>query len=132
MVWTDDDLDRLIDHYVAAARLAADVGFRFVDIKACHGYLLHEFLSARTRPGPFGGDLAGRTRLLRTIIQRVRDEAAAAVRAGAAECLRYAALRVGTGQSGSRWRGPSEDYPHGFGVNPEDPCRDRSERTDRA
>ncbi len=74
LVWTDDDLERLIDRFVAAAALAQEVGFQFVDIKACHGYLLHEFLSARMRPGRFGGDLAGRTRVLRTIIQRVRSE----------------------------------------------------------
>jgi 2,4-dienoyl-CoA reductase-like NADH-dependent reductase (Old Yellow Enzyme family) len=35
---------------------------------------LHEFLGARGRPGPYGGDFAGRTRLLRTIIERVREE----------------------------------------------------------
>ncbi len=74
VVWTDADLERLVDRYVVAAQLAAEVGFQFVDIKACHGYLLHEFLSARSRPGPFGGDLAGRTRLLRSVIERIRQE----------------------------------------------------------
>ncbi|MCR9118300.1 MAG: NADH:flavin oxidoreductase [bacterium] len=74
VVWTDDQLHELIESYVAAARLAADVGYQFVDVKACHGYLLHEFLSARSRPGLFGGDLAGRTRLLRTIIERIQNE----------------------------------------------------------
>lgn len=74
IVWTDDDLERLIDRYVVASRLAFEVGFQFVDIKACHGYLMHEFLSAHTREGRFGGDFAGRTRLLRTIVRRVRDE----------------------------------------------------------
>jgi 2,4-dienoyl-CoA reductase-like NADH-dependent reductase (Old Yellow Enzyme family) len=73
VVWTDDDLHRLVDRYVASAGVARDVGFRFVDIKACHGYLLHEFLSARTRPGVFGGDFEGRANLLKTIIGRVRD-----------------------------------------------------------
>ena len=73
VVWTDDDLERLIDSYVVAAGIAREVGYQFVDIKACHGYLLHEFLSARTRPGRFGGDLAGRTRLLFTIIRRVQE-----------------------------------------------------------
>lgn len=73
IVWTDDDLRRLIDSYVTAAGVARDAGFQFVDIKACHGYLLHEFLSARTRPGHFGGDFEGRTRLLKTIIRRLRD-----------------------------------------------------------
>src|SRR5262245_60357487 len=57
IVWTDPEIDKLIDDYVAAAHLAHEVGFQFVDIKACHGYLLHEFLSARSRPGRFGGDL---------------------------------------------------------------------------
>ena len=74
IVWTDDDLERLIDSYVVAAGLAYDVGYRFADIKACHGYLLHEFLSARSRPGRFGGDFDGRTNLLRTIITRVGEE----------------------------------------------------------
>ena len=73
IVWTDDELERLIDRFVAAAGLAQEVGFQFVDVKACHGYLLHEFLSARVRPGRFGGEFEGRTRLLCTIIGRIRD-----------------------------------------------------------
>jgi 2,4-dienoyl-CoA reductase-like NADH-dependent reductase (Old Yellow Enzyme family) len=51
-VFTDDELKRLVDDYIAAARIAADIGADFVDIKHCHGYLLHEFLSAHTRPRP--------------------------------------------------------------------------------
>ncbi|MFP6900692.1 MAG: hypothetical protein VCA36_07090, partial [Opitutales bacterium] len=74
IVWTDDELHRLIDSYVAAAALAQEAGFRFVDVKACHGYLLHEFLSARCRKGEFGGDFAGRTRLLKTIIERIVEK----------------------------------------------------------
>lgn len=75
VVWTDDELERLIDDYVRAAVLAGEVGFQFVDVKACHGYLLHEFLSARMRAGRFGGDLSGRSRVLRTIVGRIRQEA---------------------------------------------------------
>ncbi len=74
VVLTDAELEQLADDYVAAAHLAHEVGYQFVDVKACHGYLLHEFLSARSRPGKFGGDLAGRSRLLLSIIDRVRDE----------------------------------------------------------
>ena len=74
IVWTDDELEVLIDDYVNAARLAYEVGYQFVDVKACHGYLLHEFLSARHRPGRFGGDLTGRSRVLLTIIDRIRHE----------------------------------------------------------
>src|SRR5690606_12458181 len=74
VVMSDDAVERLIDAFVDAAALAAKVGFRFVDVKACDGYLMHEFLSARVRPGRFGGDYEGRTRLLRTVIERIRNE----------------------------------------------------------
>ena len=74
VVLSDAELDQLVEDYVAAAHLAHEVGFQFVDVKACHGYLLHEFLSARSRPGKYGGDLAGRSRLLCTVIDRVREE----------------------------------------------------------
>src|SRR5690606_13545279 len=75
VVWTDAELEELIEAYVEAARIAADIGFDFVDIKHCHGYLLHEFLGAHTRPGPYGGDFEGRTRLLREIVAGVRSAA---------------------------------------------------------
>lgn len=74
VVFQDDEIERLIEDYLQAARVAREVGFQFVDIKACHGYLLHEFLSARSRPGKFGGNFEGRTRLLKTIVRRIRDE----------------------------------------------------------
>jgi 2,4-dienoyl-CoA reductase-like NADH-dependent reductase (Old Yellow Enzyme family) len=70
----DDYLDRLPDAYVAAARLAHQVGFQFVDIKQCHRYLLSELLAAKCRPGRYGGSLENRTRLVRQIIQRIRSE----------------------------------------------------------
>jgi len=71
-VWTDDEVERLIEDYVRAAKIAWDVGADFVDIKHCHGYLLHEFLSAFTRPGNFGGSFENRTRILRNIIAGIR------------------------------------------------------------
>ena len=69
---TDDELKRLVDHYVTVAKLAVEVGFDFLDIKQCHRYLLNEVLGARNRPGPFGGSYENRTRLARDIIQAVR------------------------------------------------------------
>jgi NADPH2 dehydrogenase len=71
---TDDDLRRIEDQYVAAARLAARIGCDFVDIKQCHRYLLSELLAARNRPGDYGGSLENRTRLVRGIIARIRAE----------------------------------------------------------
>src|SRR5438067_2196697 len=70
----DDYLKRLVDRYVAAARLAWRIGFQFVDVKQCHRYLLNELLAARTRPGAFGGSLENRTRLAREIITGIRAE----------------------------------------------------------
>lgn len=70
-VLTDDDLDRLADTFVSAARLARGAGFAFVDVKHCHGYLGHELLSARTRPGPYGGSLENRTRFLRSVAEGI-------------------------------------------------------------
>jgi len=69
---TDDDLDRLVETFVSAARLAREAGFAFVDVKHCHGYLGHELLSARTRPGRYGGALENRTRFLRSIVEGIR------------------------------------------------------------
>ncbi len=71
-LWTDSEVDRLIEDYVKAARIAWDVGADFVDLKHCHGYLLHEFLSAFTRPGKYGGPFENRTRILRNIVSGIR------------------------------------------------------------
>ncbi|HEX6962009.1 MAG TPA: NADH:flavin oxidoreductase [Lacipirellula sp.] len=123
VVFTDDEIERLIDDYVTAAKLAHEVGFQFVDVKACHGYLLHEFLSARVRPGRFGGDLAGRSRVLLSIIDRIRDEAPdliIGVRLSVFDTIPYRTSRE-VGQ-------PMEyanllPYEWGFGVDKDDPLK---------
>jgi len=71
-VLSDGDLAALVNDFADAARLARDAGFAFVDVKACHGYLGHELLGARTRPGPYGGSLENRTRFLRDVIAAIR------------------------------------------------------------
>lgn len=73
-VLSDDELDRLVDNFIAAAKLAARAGYQFVDIKHCHGYLGHELLSAIDRPGKYGGSLENRTRYLRNIVAGIRAE----------------------------------------------------------
>ncbi len=70
---SDDELDRLLDHYVTAAGVAARAGFDFVDLKQCHRYLLNELLSATTRPGRYGGSFENRTRFILTLVGRIRD-----------------------------------------------------------
>jgi len=69
---SDDDLDRLVDRFVAAAKEAWDAGFAFVDVKHCHGYLGHELLSARTRDGKYGGSIENRTRFVRNVTAGIR------------------------------------------------------------
>ena len=64
---TPAELDDIADAYVRAACLARDAGFDFVDVKACHGYLLHELLSQ-------SGDLTTNSQTMHTIIERVRAE----------------------------------------------------------
>ena len=121
VVMTDDEVEQLIDRYVAAAGLAHDVGYQFVDVKACHGYLLHEFLSARSRPGPYGGDLEGRSRLLTTAIERIHDaypDLMVAVRLSAFDLIPFEE-REGQGE-------PIEyedllPYQFGFGVDQDNP-----------
>ncbi len=73
-VWTDDELAGLIGDYVKAAWLAREVGADFVDLKCCHGYLLHEFLGAFTRAGRYGGSFENRTRLFREIVAAIRAD----------------------------------------------------------
>lgn len=66
---TDDYLEQLPEHYAASTLLAEKAGFDGVDIKACHGYLLMEALSAFNRPGKYGGSFENRTRLYLNCLQ---------------------------------------------------------------
>lgn len=72
-VITDEELERIRDTYVEAARLAKRAGFDAVDIKTCHRYLLSELLAAKQRSGKYGGDYGHRTRLLKEIVQMVKS-----------------------------------------------------------
>ena len=71
---TDDYLDGLVEAYVKAAKLAFEVGFDAVDIKACHGYLINELLACLRRKGKYGGSFENRTRLLLTIIDAIKQK----------------------------------------------------------
>jgi 2,4-dienoyl-CoA reductase-like NADH-dependent reductase (Old Yellow Enzyme family) len=128
-VWTDDEIERLVQDYVTAARIAWDVGADFVDIKHCHGYLLHEFLSAFTRPGKYGGSFENRTRILREIISGIRasgNPIYLAVRLSAFDFVPFKPDPASS-QPGKPGPGVPEDYAHcmpyryGFGVNPNNP-----------
>lgn len=69
---TDGEIRHIIEDFHSAAFLAREAGFDFVDVKHCHGYLGHEFLSAHTRAGDYGGSFENRTRFLREVVEGVR------------------------------------------------------------
>lgn len=71
-VLSDVGIMQIVEHFVLAAEMAYAAGFAFVDIKHCHGYLGHEFLSAYARTGPYGGTFENRTRFLCEIVAGIR------------------------------------------------------------
>jgi 2,4-dienoyl-CoA reductase-like NADH-dependent reductase (Old Yellow Enzyme family) len=116
----DDYLRRLVDHYVAAARLAFRIGFQFVDVKQCHRYLLSELLAAKTRPGPYGGSLKNRTRLARDVILAIRSEVPGltiATRLNVYDGIPYQKGGDGEGVPG-RWQVP---FQSGWGTCEDNP-----------
>lgn len=128
-VLTDAEIEELIGCYVRAARIAREACADFVDVKHCHGYLLHEFLSAHTRPGKYGGSFENRTRPLREIVERIRadgNDIAIGVRLSAFDFIPFRP-DSDRAEPGKKGPGVPEDFSHclpyryGFGVNPENP-----------
>ena len=70
-----DGIARVVNGFKDAARRALGAGMEVVEVHAAHGYLLHQFLSplSNTRTDNYGGSLENRTRLLREVVQAVRD-----------------------------------------------------------
>src|SRR5713101_2002854 len=125
-ILTDGEIGAIIEDFHRAARMARELGFDFVDIKHCHGYLGHEFLSAHTREGKYGGSFENRTRFLREVVQGIRSMAPGihiGVRLSAFDTVPY---RPDPERSSPEKPGPGIPEAHdtlipycwGFGVNP--------------
>ncbi|WP_425237646.1 hypothetical protein [Ulvibacterium sp.] len=71
-ILTDTEIDTLVEDFIKGAKLAKEAGFHFVDIKHCHGYLGHEFLSAFNREGKYGGSLENRIRFITSIVDGIK------------------------------------------------------------
>jgi 2,4-dienoyl-CoA reductase-like NADH-dependent reductase (Old Yellow Enzyme family) len=71
---TGEEIAEVVDAFAQAAQRAVAAGFRFVEIHAAHGYLLHNFYSplANTRTDAYGGSFDNRVRLLLKVTQAVR------------------------------------------------------------
>jgi 2,4-dienoyl-CoA reductase-like NADH-dependent reductase (Old Yellow Enzyme family) len=127
LVFSDAEIRELIQCYIRAARIAWDCGADFVDIKHCHGYLLHEFLGAFTRPGDYGGSFANRTRILREIVEGIRasgNKIDLAVRLSAFD---FAPFKPDPSRAEPGKLGPGipddfpTPYPYAFGANQSNP-----------
>ena len=130
-ILNDGEIRSIIEDFHRAARLAWKSGFDFVDIKHCHGYLGHEFLSAHTREGHYGGTFENRTRFLREVVEGICSVApglAIGVRLSAFDTVPF---RPNPELSSNERRQPglpettSDLIPYrwGFGVNPNNPTQ---------
>jgi 2,4-dienoyl-CoA reductase-like NADH-dependent reductase (Old Yellow Enzyme family) len=124
-IFSDDELERLEDEYVEAARLGLEAGFRAIDIKVTHGYLLNELIGAKVREGRYGGSLENRTRFIRNVIEKIRaklgNRLVLCMRLGCYEGIPY--FRDPATGLGVPYPYPIP-YPYGFGVNSNDPLRE--------
>ncbi len=112
---SDDEIQVLIADFVRAAVLAQQAGFHFVDVKHCHGYLGHEFLSAVDRAGRYGGSFENRTRFLREIVEGIRQQAPTlqiGVRLSAFDWMPFRAGAEGFGEPEDLG---GKTYPYNFG-----------------
>ncbi len=66
----------VIQAFADAARRSLAASFRVIELHAAHGYLLHQFLSplSNERTDQYGGSFFNRTRLLREVVQAVRQQ----------------------------------------------------------
>ncbi|HEX7960235.1 MAG TPA: hypothetical protein VF493_09980, partial [Terriglobales bacterium] len=126
---SDAEIGGIVEDFHGAAMLAHELGFDFVDIKHCHGYLAHEFLSAHTREGGYGGSFENRTRFLREVVAGIRSVAPSlriGVRLSAFDMIPF---RPDPACSTPEKLGPGipesdkELFPYswGFSVNPQNP-----------
>lgn len=114
-VVSDTYIHNLINTFIQSAKLAEQAGFHFVDIKHCHGYLGHEFLTAYDRPGPYGGNFENRTRFLREIVTGIQSEVpemGIGVRLSAVD---FVPFQPGTNSIGEPVSFNGDKYRYGFG-----------------
>jgi 2,4-dienoyl-CoA reductase-like NADH-dependent reductase (Old Yellow Enzyme family) len=69
-----EDIAATVASFAAAARRAADAGFRTLEIHGAHGYLIHQFLSPHSnhRHDDYGGPLENRMRFALQVVEAVR------------------------------------------------------------
>ena len=73
---TAQDIAEIRAAFIAAAERGAKAGADIVEVHACHGYLLSEFLSpySNKRTDAYGGSVENRTRLIVEILEGIREK----------------------------------------------------------
>ena len=71
---TTAEIGELVQDYARAARRAREAGADGIEIVACNGYLLHQFLSSaiNNRTDAYNGDLKARARITLEVLSAVR------------------------------------------------------------
>jgi 2,4-dienoyl-CoA reductase-like NADH-dependent reductase (Old Yellow Enzyme family) len=112
---TDTEITQLELDYIRAAELALKAGFDFVDVKHCHGYLGHEFLSAFDRPGRYGGSFENRTRFLSEIVNGIKKNVPGLGIGVRLSAFDFIPFQKGAGGKGEPVAYEKGRYPYAFG-----------------
>ena len=97
---SDGDVDRIMNDFVQAAKIAQDVGADGIDMKLCHGYLGSQILRPfNTRNWKYGGKWENRRQFAFDLYERI---------AGAVDDPKFL-----IGSKVSAWEG----FPGGFGTD---------------
>lgn len=101
---TEAGIIQVIDGFVASARNARRAGFDGVEIHGANGYLLDEFITDyhNLRDDEYGGGIGNRVRMVRRVIQSVRDALGHDFTVG----VRLSQIKINDMEH--RWAGPED------------------------
>lgn len=114
-VMSDAEIEQLIEDFGQAAVFVQRAGFDFVDIKHCHGYLGHEFLSAVDRDGKYGGSFENRTRFLRETVELIRARVPGLDIGVRLSAIDWIPFQPGSDRIGEPAPFSTKRYPYAFG-----------------
>jgi 2,4-dienoyl-CoA reductase-like NADH-dependent reductase (Old Yellow Enzyme family) len=119
---TVGEIEHVVLAFADAAERAVLAGFDGVEVQACHFYLLSQFLSrySNKREDEYGGDLLGRTKFLRQVVEgirrRVGDDPILCCRINGIESIENGLSVQDAGQIGRMLESAGADVLHVSGV----------------